>query len=248
MDERSVRDILELAVHRSGVDFRAYKLATLVRRIEHRTELTGQRTLAAYLDLLAASPEEIPRLVAALLVKTTEMFRGAATFDVLRTRALPELFARREGEGASELRAWVPACSTGEEAWSLAMCLLEARERAAAAVAVPPELAARWLAPHEQGLEVTAEVRSVVTLARHDLLDPRRPTPRESVFASFDLVSCRNLLIYLRPEAQARVAARLVAACEPGSLLVLDESEAPPRVVAPRLERMAPVSAVYRVR
>jgi chemotaxis methyl-accepting protein methylase len=258
MDECDFRWILEQASRAAGVDFDAYKAGTLQRRVAHRMALTGCVTLQDYRARIERGPAEVPRLLDALLIKTTEMFRGASTTRVLRERALPELLIRRAREGAMELRAWVPACATGEEAFSLAMGLLEARERAGVALtvrvlasdidctalehaargvlrpecitAVPPDLAARWLEPHPRGWSVTGEARAAVRVVRHDLLDPHRPTPPEAVLATFDVVSCRNVLIYLKPEAQERVVSRLIAACEPGSLLVLGESESPPLV------------------
>ncbi|HEY6458906.1 MAG TPA: CheR family methyltransferase, partial [Polyangiaceae bacterium] len=172
---------------------------------------------------------------------------------VLRSTGLPRLFAERAARGARNVRAWVPGCSTGEEAFSLAMCMLEAAApsgmevnvlasdvdaRALATLGrgvvaptaiaeVPDDVAARWLSRTEDGYEVAGEVRRVVTASQHDVLASENPAPRTAVLASFDVVSCRNLLIYLGTEAQRTVIARIIKACAPGGLVVLGKSELP---------------------
>ncbi len=270
--------ILALLLTTTGVDFRAYKAATRTRRLAHRSAVRGCATLEEYLALLERDAGERHMATDALLIKTTSMFRDAPTFDVLRNRALPELVRQRARArpGAGVLRAWVPACATGEEPFSLAMCLLEARERARVSLdvsvlasdidraaieraacgkiapssvdTVPPELAARYLARREDACEVTGEARAVVTVVHHDLLASSFPAPKESIVASFDLVSCRNVLIYLNPEAQAAVFSRLLKTCARDALLVLGEAEQPPAWMLPELEPVATHVPVYWVR
>jgi chemotaxis methyl-accepting protein methylase len=250
------RALLALASQAAGVDFAAYRVPTLVRRILHRMRASSAPDLASYLALLRCHAAEVDHLVNALLIKTTSMFRDPGTFAALRESVLPALCARRAGEGATSLSAWVLGCSTGEEAYSLAMCLLEATEKTSPtmdivvlacdadpgvlerasrgslsreqAARVPEALAARWLVDDSDGYSISDELRSALVFDRYDALDPSRRTPRRSVFASFDVVSCRNLLIYLEKEAQASLAVRLADACEPGSILVLGTSESLP--------------------
>ncbi len=268
----ALEEILALAQRATGIDFPAYKRTVLRRRVEHRARMREAASLEDYLKLLGTDPGEVQRLRSALLIQTTGMFRGARTFALLRERALPELAARRRREGGHTLRAWVPACATGEEAWSVAMCLEEARGAAGtgldfevlasdvdgealargasglippeSAAEVPAELAARFLARAGGRARVTPALARQVRFVRHDALDPVHPTPPAAVLASFDLISCRNLLIYLGPEAQERLSQALVRACEPGGLLLLDESESP-RGPVERLVRLESEAGVW---
>ena len=249
--------ILEQAKKASGVDFVRYRPSTTQRRTELRMAMCECPTAASYRALLADSAAEMDALVDALLVKTTWMYREPRTFELLRERALPELFTRRAAEGAKAIVAWVPACSSGEEAYTLAMCLEEARrkvdsklqfqvfasdvdrsivERARTATyaeasfsELPKDLADRHLELFTQGHQtfgrVSAALRSHVVIAQHDALRSSRVAPTEAGVASFDLVSCRNLLVYLQPSAQSELLTRLVKTCSRGSLLVIGDSE-----------------------
>lgn len=204
------------------------------------------------------------------------MFRDPHTFACLRFRALPQLVAERAAQGIAAVRAWVAGCSTGEEAYSLAMCLIEAAEKlpspleivvlasdvdasalalaargeisSAVAASVPEPLAQRWLIRDGQGFRVAEELRRRVVFVQHDILDPSLRVPSQAVFAAFDLVSCRNLLIYLDDQAQAEVTDRLVGACEPGSILVLGGSESMTESVEHGFERLGARTSIYRRR
>jgi len=253
IDDADLRAVLAIASRSCGVDFSLYKTPTMRRRVEHR--MGAVRTSAeAYLNLLERDPGEQVALVDALLVKTTSMFRDPRTFDVLRRVALPALFARRAKEGATTVRGWVIGSSTGEEAFSLAMCFREAGEpfsaihpmllatdvdrtalervargaiSAQSKTDVPKELAERFLEPAAAGFRLVKELRSMIKNEQHDILTLDRPAPRSAIIASFDLVSCRNVLIYLTRSARERVLSRMVKSCAPGGLLVLGEAEAP---------------------
>lgn len=255
----------------TGLDLNDYKPSVTLRRVRHRVALVSARSIREYRELLQQDSAEIFRLLDALLIKTTAPFRDRASFAFLRQHALPALLARRVRQHRQELRAWVAGCSTGEEAYSIAMCLLEASEgtafeprvlasdfdsaaleRAACALLqtpdqVPIALATRWLSPEPEGARVVGEARACVSVAHHNLLAPSARAPRESVLATFDLVSCRNLLIYLTPDAQTRLMQRLLSACEPGSLLMLGESERPPASLARSLRQLCPEVPVYAV-
>lgn len=256
-NEDELQTIVEIAGKYASLDFRAYKMGTLGRRIRFRAAGLGQPTIGAYRELLEREPAEQALLVSSLLVKTTWMFRDEGVYQMLRAKVLPALVASRRAEGAVVIRAWVPACSTGEEAFSLAMCLAEATARGlpeasvvasdvdwaalervsrgaysrAACASVPDDLRARWLEDiDDQTVRVHPSLSAIVTSAYHDLLGPNYPVPREAVLASFDVISCRNVLIYLRREAQEAVITRILKAASRGSLLMLGHAESVPAV------------------
>lgn len=257
----------------SGLDFQAYRPAMVGRRIEHRMRISRAGSLTEYIALLGREPLELARLLDALLIKTTAMFRGEQAFAALRDRVLPGLLARRAAEGATCVRAWVAGCSTGEEAYSLAMCLLEARDRAVPGLAievlasdvdaralelaasgvvsasqaarVPEALSRRWLREEGEGYYITEELRSHLVFVRHDVLDPACRAPRRAVFASFDLVSCRNLIIHFQRQPQLEVVGRLAQACEEGSVLFLGSAETLPASLLREFVPLAASASLY---
>lgn len=251
--EPELLKILASARAASGIDFSSYRPSTMRRRTALRMGMIEAPTAEAFLAKIESDPAEMRALVDALLIKTTWMYREPRTFDFLRNHALPELFAQRASEGAQSIRAWVPACSSGEEAYTLAMCLDEARSQtkldfqviasdvdegalekvkaahyAEAAFKDLPELfAARYLVRSHPSASayVSDDLRSRVVVARHDALRSDRPAPREAGVASFDLVSCRNLMVYLKPNAQEELLTRLLKTSSSGTLLVISDSE-----------------------
>lgn len=227
-------------------DFRAYKPGTIGRRIERRMALMaiGRGDYAAYLALLRNRPAERDLLARDLLINVTSFFRDTAVFDALRDRVLPDLI--KTVPVARPLRIWVAGCSSGEEAYSLAMLACDAlvaagreiklqifasdvdpdaiamaREGAYPldiATSVPADLLARYFIKNEAGYRVTAALRAHVVFSVQDVLS-------DPPFSRMDMVSCRNLLIYLSAEAQARVTSLFRFALREGGLLLLGSAE-----------------------
>ncbi|MDP9483123.1 MAG: ATP-binding protein [Chloroflexota bacterium] len=213
---REFSALLERIRERSGIDFSTYKTATIIRRLRGRMGATGQRSLADYANHLEVDSDEYAKLISSLLIKVTEFFRDPKVFAQLRDRTLPLLIdeARQEGR---QLRVWSAGCSTGEEAYSLAITLAEAMgddappldvrvfatdiDSTAIAFArrglyppaalrkVPGPLRERYFVKADGGYEVTKSLRSLMTFGEHDL-GARAPFPR------IDLILCRNVLIY----------------------------------------------------
>jgi two-component system CheB/CheR fusion protein len=238
-------ELLALMHDRTGIDFADYKPATVQRRIGRRLALTGCATLIEYLERLRASSEEAGVLLADLLIGVTRFFRDLESFDALDRIVVHELVAATPPEGT--IRAWIAGCSTGEEAYSLAMLFLRAIEasgkpidlkifatdvdRDALATAtegyyagdvlqtIPGDLRTRYFRPTpDGGGEVTVKLRQSVIFTHHDV-------SRDVPFTRLDLLSCRNLLIYLEPVVQQRVISTFHFALKPGRFLFLGSSE-----------------------
>jgi two-component system, chemotaxis family, CheB/CheR fusion protein len=236
--------ILELLGERYSVDFRDYKKGTLQRRTERRMELKRLSGWNDYLDELRADPEEVEALYGDLLVGVTSFFRDPEEWELLARDVVPELVDQR-GDPAA-VRAWSAGCATGEEAYSLAIVLLEHLEAAGSRLPVrifasdasPGALATarrgqypggiaehvsaerlkRFFRPSGEGFAVASDLRAAVTFAAHDMLsDP--PFPR------LDLVTCRNVLIYLEPSAHERLLERFHFALRPEGTLWLGSAE-----------------------
>ena len=235
--------ILHLVRQHSDIDFARYKPNTLIRRIERRVDTCRLDRVDQYIHFLSRSPTEVEMLLRELLIGVTRFFRDEELFALLRGEVLPGLFAA--ASPSHGLRAWVVGCSTGEEAFSLAMLLLEARQDDRISVhatdvdrvalqhaqegayapgvesQVPPGNLARYFSRQEGHYRVGNALRRVVRFGYHNALADAPPE-------QMDLVSCRNLLIYLQPEAQLQLVESLCAALRPGGYLVLGPSESPP--------------------
>lgn len=236
--------ILELLSRTYRVNFRgAYKRGTLKRRTERRMGLKQVSNWKQYLELLTDS-QELALLYRDLLIGVTQFFRDPKIWRYLETQILPSLLARNTG--GAPFKIWIPGCATGEEAYSLAIVVLEQFERlgqstklqifasdiAETALAsarrgvypstiresVSQERLTRFFRPKGEGFEICPEVRESVTFAVHNLLaDPP--------FSSLDMVSCRNVLIYFENHAQQKALELFHFALKPGGLLLLGGSE-----------------------
>lgn len=244
--DRNLATVLRLLHERSGQDFSQYKENTLYRRIERRAALHQAADIAAYAQILGGNPQEIDLLFKELLIGVTEFFRDAPLWQFLATTALPALLDRHPG--GRPLRAWVPACSSGEEAFSLAIVFKEtlarlqpcarfslqiyatdldgdaiARARKGVyarsiAAQVAPERLARYFVAEEGGYRISGEIREMVVFATQNLVS-------DPPFINLDILSCRNLLIYLGPELQKRLLPLFHYALAPDGLLLLGSAE-----------------------
>ena len=246
IDGNVLGDILSLVSSQASIDFAAYKPATLSRRIRRRMAATHCPTLEAYREHLAQHPDEVRELLMSLLIKVTEFFRDAEAFSYLRKEILPELLERGRARG-HVLRLWSAGCSTGEEAYSLAMLVAEALgpelpewtvkvfatdadERAIAFARrgtysesvlrnLDAGLKERYFEPDGNGRRVSKVLRQMVIFGQQDL---SRGVP----FPRIDLVVCRNLLIYFKPELQGTVLDLFAFALQhTGGFLFLGKAE-----------------------
>jgi two-component system CheB/CheR fusion protein len=239
----AVHAVLALLHRRSGHDFRGYKAAAMVRRIERRMRVHQIEAVADYVALLATHPHELNLLFSELLISVTGFFRDSEVF-----RALDALLRRRLAEQLEEaaLRVWVAACSTGEEAYSVAMLLYELRESSGRpghiqifATDIDPnviEHARQGLYPHGVAADIGAERLKRFFVRERDGYRVKKDIRELCVFAvqsvikdppftKVDLLSCRNLLIYLNQDTQQRLIPLFHYALEPGGLLLLGTSE-----------------------
>jgi two-component system, chemotaxis family, CheB/CheR fusion protein len=244
VDEELLRRVLAHLRVRTGHDFSKYKRSTVLRRLGRRMQVRRTDNLSDYYEVLRDKADEAEALLADLLISVTTFFRDHDAFEVLKTRVLPELFEGRELD--TKVRVWVPGCATGEEAYSIAMLL---QEEAAKHELRPPmqifgsDLDARALATARQGLypasieadvsddrlrrffiregdgyRVRQEVRDTILFAVHDLL-------KDPPFSHVDLISCRNVLIYLDRVLQDQVCNTFHYALNPGGFLMLGAAE-----------------------
>jgi two-component system CheB/CheR fusion protein len=257
-------EIIDLLRTKTAHDFALYKPGTLLRRIERRMALAAVPDIARYLDMVRQDSGEIDLLAKDLLINVTSFFRDPKAFELLAKQVIPDLVRRQPSD--RPLRIWVAGCSTGEETCSLAMLFFEEMATAkrnlrlqvfasdvdenAVALAregrypetiaadVSPERLARFFTQEEHGYRVVPELRGVVVFTAQDVLaDPP--------FSRLDLISCRNLLIYLRPEAQEKVLLLFHFALREGGVLMLGNSETVGSL-DDRFEAISKTQRIYR--
>lgn len=245
VDESSLERIFRLLQRRHKIDFSYYKPTTIGRRIERRIQLNHNGSLDDYVRQLENDPQELDRLYKDLLIGVTRFFRDHDAFQALE-HELPKLLLKtKPGE---EFRAWVAACATGEEAYSIAILIHECLEdmnrqlevkifatdvhRAsldvahrgiypeAALVDLPTRRRERYFTQTEGGWQINPEIRQMIVFAPHNLV-------KDAPFTKTDLITCRNLLIYLRPPAQKKVLSLFHFGLTTGGLLLLGSSESP---------------------
>jgi two-component system, chemotaxis family, CheB/CheR fusion protein len=243
-EEDGLGKILLLLRRTSGADFSAYKKTTLQRRIARRMAVNHIETLGDYARHLEGDLAEAEALCQDCLISVTSFFRDPQAFQALSEQVLPLLLEERPS--AAPVRVWVPGCATGEEVYSIAICLLEragdfqgnpsfqifATDLSEAALKkarggtylenvtqdVSPERLRRFFTKVDGHYQISKAIREMCVFARHDLA-------RDPPFSRMDLISCRNLLIYLEPRLQERVFATFHYALSPSGFLMLGPAE-----------------------
>lgn len=243
-DREGLARILEQLRASGGTDFTAYKKSTLRRRIARRMAVTRTEALLDYAVFLEGNAAEAAALYQDCLISVTSFFRDAEVFEVLSEQILSKLLQDRPSD--APLRVWVPGCATGEEAYSIAMCLLERMSKMArnptlqifatdlsegalararegkylvnVARDVSPERLKRFFTKAGDGYQISKTIREMCVFARHDLT-------RDPPYSRLDLISCRNVLIYLEPRLQDVVFATFHYALKRDGFLVVGSAE-----------------------
>ncbi len=237
------KTILLLLRNHSGVDFSLYKSATIQRRITRRMVLSRKNALAEYAALLKGNSKELDTLYSDVLISVTSFFRNPEAFEVLKRTIFPKMLEKRNDQ---PFRVWTLGCSTGQEAYSIAMTFMEVAEKTpyprqlqvfatdlnealldkarhglyakSLADDVSPERLRRFFVEEEGGYRINKALREMVVFARQNLIS-------DPPFSRLDLVSCRNLLIYLEPSLQKRALPTFHYALKPKGYLFLGASE-----------------------
>jgi two-component system, chemotaxis family, CheB/CheR fusion protein len=252
--DSALETLLENMREQNGLDFRSYKMPTIMRRLQRRLAATGSHDIEGYVEYLQEHPEEYQELASSFMINVTEFFRDEELFEYLRNTLIPALIEEAR-QRDNQLRIWSAGCATGEEAYSLAMLVAEAlgdelgrfqvrifaTDLDAEAVAfarrgvysgsalggVPEELINRYFDREAGNYRINRLVRGLVVFGEHDLA-------RRAPFPEIDMVMCRNVLIYFIEELQKR-ALQLFAYC-------LRENG---RLVLGRAEVVSPVSESF---
>ena len=251
LDDKSIQrsanvyqDICAVIRTQSGLDFSNYRSSTILRRLARRMNLLHLPDLDAYLVLLNQDSAEVERVIRELLIGVTSFFRDEAVFEALENKVETIVKSKQNGDS---VRIWVPGCSTGEEAYSIAVLFSEAQRKlnkrvrfqifasdvdndalaiarrgvysASIAEHMSAEILRRYFNAQGPDFSVKQELRESIVFSRHNLLE-------DPPFSKLDLISCRNLFIYFNADVQRKVLERFHYALNSGSYLVLGKSEA----------------------
>ncbi len=257
-----LRNILLQLYKRTGIDFSHYKMNTIKRRILRRMPLNKAKTLKSYEALLKKNEEELDLLHKDLLINVTDFFRDTEASQFIKISILPRLL--RSKTNGEALRIWVPACSTGEEAYSLAMTILEIQDSKSSKVpvqifatdlsetainkarngeyperdlqSVSPKRLQRFFSKYKNSYRIAKSLRDICVFAQHNILiDPP--------FSHIDLISCCNLLIYLDANAQKKVMSTFHYALNDNGYLVLGKSE----TIGGATQLFAPINKKFKI-
>ncbi|TCZ71359.1 chemotaxis protein CheB [Flaviaesturariibacter aridisoli] len=263
-NEASLPEVLTLIEKSCGYDFHNYKSPTILRRILRRMHHVGIKDFTEYLDQLRRDGEECKALGQEFLIGVTKFFRDHAAFDIFAREVLPEII-RSKGEG-DVLKVWVTACSTGQEAYSIGILInehlrridrdleikifatdidIEAVETAARGsypapllADIEPELLERYFTKQGSHYHVNAALRKQIVFARHNIL-------KDPPFIKNDIVTCRNMLIYMNNVLQRRVFSTLQYGLNTGGILFLGPSEIPASISS-SLQEVSSKWKIYR--
>ncbi|WP_201026165.1 chemotaxis protein CheB [Mastigocoleus testarum] len=244
IDPEQLQRILDILAEKEEIDFSHYKVNTLARRINHRSSLTRSESLENYIRRLEESEEEQKLLRQDLLIGATCFFRDRQAWEHIEKRVLPQLIADLEPQ--QQLRIWVSACATGEEAYTMAILVNEAIEKSKKSIQVKifatdldtnalevaargvypdtivndisPEILEKYFTFNTEHFQVKRFLREMLIIAPHDLT-------KNAGFSKMHLVSCRNVLIYMQPHLQQQVLRLLHFALAPQGVLFLGSSE-----------------------
>jgi two-component system CheB/CheR fusion protein len=258
--EHTLGQVLEVLRERTGHDFTHYRRPTLLRRLERRLQVRGMPDLVAYREVLRRDSSEPRALLKDLLIGVTSFYRDPGAFEALDRLALPALFV----PGRPAPRAWVAACSSGEEAWTVAMLLADQAARSgegqawqvfgsdldehaidvaraatypvSIAESVPVAQLQRHFTLEAGEYKVRKALRDQVLFTRHNLL-------HEPAFSRLDLISCRNVLIYLNLEMHRHLLKQFHFALNPGGILMLGSAESAEAAT----DLFEPVDAAQRI-
>ena len=242
--ENNLKKIITVIRRQSGHDFSLYKRSTIMRRIERRVKLHQLSNIAQYAKFLQDNPQEVGLLFKDMLIRVTSFFRELNAFKILAEKVIPQLLAGKSYDVPA--RVWVCGCCTGEEAYSIAIMLAEHIEAekinarvqifatdidsgaiAAARLGIYPETISvdvsaerlrKWFVHKGTSYQIKKELREMVVFAEQDV-------NRDAPFSKMDLVSCRNLLIYLEPQLQDKLLHIFHYAINTGGFLFLGSSE-----------------------
>lgn len=269
-----LQPILDYLLEERGVDFSGCRPAMLERRISQRLSATPCRDYTEYLAVIKNSSAEIDKLLSTITINVSRFFRDPLTFELLVSRILPAIIQEKARSNDRSLRIWSAGCATGEEPYSVAILISELLEKenltmnlhifatdidalvltdavkatySRESIAnVQYHLVGKYFSPVGESFRLMPIISDQVSFSHYDMLDKKHRVPPASIFGGFDLVLCRNLLIYFNSDYQETIFTKLHHAMATKGYLVLGQAEAPPLTYQKHFSRLLDFSPIYR--
>jgi len=269
-----IKEILQVLHREKGFDFTGYDLSLIKKNIINRFLPTNTSTNKEYLKYLLEVPEEIDNFINELTINVSHFFRDPLTFEFISEIIIPETFTRILQEKMNSIRIWSAGCSGGEESYSMAILIdkyLKRENRAMKADIFSTDIDSKILAAAKKGIfgadkmmEVKYDIlntyfknkngmfmvdpglKKMIRFSFYNLVDKKTFTPPESVFGYFDIVLCRNVLIYYTPEYQELIFNKLYRSLKPGAYLILGEVEIPPGIYINKFKQISAYCNIFQ--
>jgi chemotaxis protein methyltransferase CheR len=269
-----LKRILNYLKEKRGFDFSGYRTSMVERRVQERFPSTKCKNYSDYLNYLHEKPAELDKLLDVLTINVSRFFRDTLTFEYIADRVLPAIVREKQGAQDRSLRVWSAGCSMGEEPYSMAILIHELFEKEAldnqiqifatdidatilkkAKKAVYPfegiksvkyRLLKKYFVSKGKLFQLLPEIKDLVSFSAYDLLDKKSYAPPESIFGSFDMLFCRNVLIYFDTKHQDQIFDKLYRSLSKDGYLVLGEAEIPSSKYQRRFRKVNECCHIYQ--
>lgn len=274
MNNHKLKSILSLLKEQRGFDFSGYRTSMLERRVQKRVFASQSKNLDDYLSYLKEHPIELDNLIDVFTINVSRFFRNSLSFAYIIKIIIPDLFLAKKKEKDNSLRIWSAGCSFGEEPYSIAIILNEflkkeernirldifatdidkkAIKRASVGTygfesikTVKYGILKKYFSQVDEKFILTPEIKQMVQFSFYDLLDKNHLVPPDSIFGGFDIVLCRNVLIYFEPEYQKIIFNKLYKSLNKNGYLILGEAETPIEGFKHKFRKENKYSKIYR--
>ncbi len=269
-----LKKILSLLNERRGCDFSGYRFSMLERRIQKRVFSTHSKNIEGYLEYLTHHPDEFDNLIDVFTINVSRFFRNSLSFEYITKKIVPDLFLAKTNANDYNIRIWSAGCSFGEEPYSIAIILNELLKKEESSIKptifatdIDKKALARALAgtygfeslkeikygildkyfiKEGNQFKLDPEIKKLVQFSFYDMLDKNHSVPPDSIFGGFDLILCRNVLIYFEPEFQKIIFNKLYNSLNKNGFLVLGEAEVPVEEFKHKFRRENKYCKIYK--
>ncbi len=271
-----LKNILNLLKVNRGFDFSGYRTSMLNRRIQKRIFATNSADLNAYKEYLEQNHSELDKLIDVLTINVSRFFRNTFSFEYFSDYILPNLISEKIASKDQSLRIWSAGCSTGEEPYSLAILIKEITEKEKLKIsttiiatdidknalkyakkAVYPfekiknlkyHLLEKYFITQGNVFQLSNEIIQMVRFSEYDMLDKKTYVPPECIYGGFDIVLCRNVLIYFKSDFQEKIFNKLYRSLNENGILFLGEAEVPLEKLKRKLARTTKYCKIFKKR
>lgn len=274
MQKRTLKNILNFLKEQRGFDFNAYRSSMLERRIQKRLDNTSTNNLEEYFEYLMQHPEELDKLIDVFTINVSRFFRNTLSFEYISKKIIPGLIMDKLQSNDNTLRIWSAGCSFSEEPYSIAIIINEFLKKEKISISLNifatdidnkalkgasegcygfDEIAEvkfnifnKYFTQEDGRFKLSDEIKNMVQFSSFDLLDKNHSVPQESIFGGFDMVFCRNVLIYFNVDYQKAIFSRLYKSLNQNGYLILGEAEIPIEGFNNKFRRVNKSCKIYR--